>query len=185
MQLKFIDREIVYDGTQLRSHWIYETFSLKGNAIVAFVGGCHVDLNHLVDLEDVALKKPIFSERMLHWIVEYFDFDLEKMVLRQRLLVSLIQEEFLERLPECRIIRKGDDLFFKEYKLTVSIATASPVSVLIHTGVNISSQGTPVPTKGLDDFEINVCDFAKGVMSRFVEEMEGVLGARAKVSGVG
>lgn len=184
MQSKFIDKEIAYDGTQLRSHWIYETFGLKGNAIVSFMGECHVDLNHLVDLEDVALKKPIFSEKMLHWIVEYFEPDLEKMVLRQRLLVSQIQQEFLERIPDFRIIRKGDDLFLKEFKLTVSIATASPVSVLIHTGVNISSLKTPVPTKGLDDFGIDASDFAKRIIHRFVEEMEGVLWARAKVSGV-
>ena len=52
MQTQFIDQPIDYDGTQLRSHWIYETTGHLGESLVAFSGGCDVSIEHLVDLED-------------------------------------------------------------------------------------------------------------------------------------
>lgn len=182
MQSQFIEKEILYDGTQLKSHWILENFGLRGNALVSFVGPCDVKLDRMVDLEDVIQKKPIFSESMLHFIVEKFDADLEKMILCQRLLVSQIQQELFQR--GISVVRKGNDLFLDHFKLNVSIATASPVSTLIHTGINISSKNTPVPTKGLADFDLNPTAFAHSVMKRFVEEMEEIRWARCKVRGV-
>ncbi|MBI2339520.1 MAG: DUF366 family protein [Deltaproteobacteria bacterium] len=182
MQSKFLDRPIPYDGSQLKSHWIFQTTGLRGEAIVSFIGPCRVDLDKMVDLEDVIQKKTIFSESMLHFLVEHFDADLEKTVLRQRLLVSQIQQE----LADCQVaaVRKGNDLYLDHFKLNVSIATASPISTLIHTGINISSRNTPVPTKGLADFDLNPQAFARSVMNRYVEEMEGVKWARCKVRGV-
>lgn len=184
MRSSFVEQIVSYDGSQLESHWILKTAGIRGDAIVSFTGPAKVDLTHMVDLEDVIQKKPIFSENMLHFIVEHFDPDLEKMILRQRLLVSLIQHEWNECLQGERVVRSGDDLFLGENKLTVSIATRSPVSCLIHTGVNISSQNTPLPTKGLEDFDLNPQAFATSVMNRYVEEMEGVRWAGCKVRGV-
>lgn len=182
MQSQFIEKEILYDGTQLRSHWILENFGLRGNAVVSFIGSCNVKLERMVDLEDVMGGKPIFSEKMLHFIVENFDTDLEKMILYQRLLVSQIQQELAK--GNIFVVRKGNDLFSDHFKLNVSIAAASPVSTLIHTGINISSNNTPVPTKGLADFDLDPQVLARSVMKRFVEEMEGVRWARCKVRGV-
>ena len=107
------------------------------------------------------------------------------MIWRQRIFISLIQHELQETLPEGNmVVRKGDDLYLEHYKLTVSIATLSPVSVLMHTGINISSRNTPVPTMGLDDFKLNPVAFARSVMNRYAEEVEGVKWARSKVVGV-
>ncbi len=184
MQSQFIEKEITYDGTQLKSHWMYENFGLQGNSIVSFVGPCRVDLSHMVDLEDVLQKKPIFSEKMLHFIVEYFDHDLEKMILRQRLLICLMQEELMREVPDTVFVRKGNDLFVDHFKLSVSIATLSPVSTLIHTGINIISRNTPVPTQGLEDFGLNPVAFGWGLINRFIEEMKSVDWARCKVRGV-
>lgn len=184
MQIKFIDNEINYDGSQLRSHFLYETCDLKGDAIASFIGGADVNLSHMVDKEDVAAKSPIFSEKMLHFIVEHFDHDLEKTVLRQRLLMVLMQEELVESLPEEKIIRRGDDLFCRDGKLTVSIATLSPVSTLIHSGINIISRNTPVPTCGLEDLGLSPKAFAWAVMNRYIEEIREINWARCKVRGV-
>lgn len=184
MKSIFLEKIITYNGTQLCSHWILKNSELKGDAIVSFIGPCDVDLSHMVDLEDVLGKKPIYSESMLHFIAEHFECDLEKTILRQRLLITQIQEEYRGYVPSAFIIRKGNDLFIENFKLTVSIATTSPVSTLIHTGINISSRNTPVPTWGLKDDAIDPILFAKGVMKRYVEEMEGVRWARAKVRGV-
>jgi len=45
------DRQILYDGSQLTPHWIYNQFDIIGDAIVAFTGSCCVDLNKMVDIE--------------------------------------------------------------------------------------------------------------------------------------
>ena len=53
------DRAIAYDGRQLAPHWLYRKFDLMGNAAVAFVGPCQVELGEMVDIEDVKAKSPI------------------------------------------------------------------------------------------------------------------------------
>lgn len=173
-----------YRGTQLRSLWIEEVAQLKGDAIVAFIGGADVPVEHMVDLEDVARFAPIFSEEMLHFIVEHFDKDLEKMVLRQRLLIAIILEA-LKKFPQCsKIERSGNDLYDGKAKLSVSVATKSPVSCLIHTGINISSKNTPVLTKGLKDYDIDPKTLSQEIMKRYVKEMAEIEHAQTKVRSV-
>lgn len=181
MKLKWLDPIFLYDGTQLRSRWIEETAGLKGNVILGFCGKADVPIENMVDLEDVARNAPIYSEEMLHFIVEIFERDLEKMVLRQRLLMAVIEEE-LKKYPPCKNIRReGDDLYDGPSKLSVSIATSSPVSCLIHTGLNISSKNTPVLTKGLNDYDIDPKPLALTVMETFAREMKSIDHATTKV----
>lgn len=188
MQTKFVsEQSIKYDGLQLAPHWIYRNFGLMGHAVVAFRGECEVKLTEMVDLEDVRNNAPIYSKEMLHFIVEFFDTDLEKGVYRQRLLVTTIKES-LERRG-LKPMRSGDDIFLKRAdgtngKLSVSIATASPVSTLIHMGLNIISEGTPVPTVGLYDLGIvgaEVRDLALEIVGRYAEEVADIWQARCKV----
>ena len=91
-------KPLTYDGTQLKSKWIQDVSGLEGNVFVAFSGPADVPIENMVDLEDVARNAPIFSESMLHFIIEIFDKDLEKMVLRQRLLIAVIHETLLKFL---------------------------------------------------------------------------------------
>lgn len=185
IQTYFLEEEIKYTGEQLASHWIYRKTGQPGDAIAAFAGGCHVDLSHMVDLADVRDQKQIFSHRMLHFIVEHFDQrDLEKAVLRQRLLVCLLQALLEERLGK-KIARKGDDLFLDGKKLSVSIATVSAVSSLIHLGINIISKDTPLPTLGLEDLKIPPREFGLELMGRYRDEIESIHTARCKVRSVG
>lgn len=184
MKSLYLDQSIPYTGGELCSHWILNKAKLKGDAIVAFAGPCEVKIDKMVDLEDVIANEPIFSESMLHFIVEFFNTDLEKTILLQRLLVSNMENILRSFKKDLQVLRSGDDLYVDEKKLTVSIATASPVSTLIHTGINISSKNTPVPTLGLGDLAIEPKKFAITVMEKFVEEVEGVKWARAKVRGV-
>lgn len=177
----WLEQTILYDGTQLSSGWIEKTSGLSGNAIVTFCGGADVPIENMVDLEDVARNAPIYSEEMLHFIIEIFDKDLEKMVLRQRLLIAII-EAALKKYPQCRNIRReGDDLYDDRAKLSVSIATNSPVSCLIHTGLNILSQNTPVLTKGLNDYDIDPKPLALSVMVQFAKELASIHHAQTKV----
>lgn len=182
------DRHIVYDGHQLAPHWIYRTFDLLGDAAVGFIGPCHVDLTEMVDLEDVKASAPIYSPLMLHIIIEQFGCDLHQTVYRQRLLI-VTAKELLETQTDRQVTRRGDDLYVPQAdgapgKLSVSIATASITSTLIHTGFNIRTDGTPVPTVGLEELEIDPIAFGKELLARYSSEIEDIWNARCKVRAV-
>ncbi len=183
MKSHFSDKPLTYDGTQLRSHFAYNTFNILGDSIVSFIGPCDVKIDKLVDLEDVHNKQFIYSENMLHFIVEHFHRDLTLTIAWQRLLIDLIIQEMGEDSESLRLQRRGDDIYDDINKLSVSIATSSPVSCLIHTGINISSKNTPVQTKGLEDYNINPQALATGVINRYRAEIEDMKKARTKVRG--
>ena len=184
MKTLFIDEEIKYIGSQLVPHWIYKNFKIQGDAIVAFMGECDVKLSEMVDIEDVINNEPIYSKYMLSFISEQFHIGLVEGVLRQRLLMTCIKEE-LEKLG-FRVSRNGDDLFVNDKKLSVSIAAKSINSVLIHAGINILSDGAPIPVSGLaSDLGIkNIKEFALAVMNNYCDELEDIILAGTKVRGV-
>ncbi|MDD2234574.1 MAG: DUF366 family protein [Desulfitobacteriaceae bacterium] len=184
MKYIILKDKLDYDGSQLQSLFTFKNYGLMGDSIVVFRGKCSVRQAEMVDLEDVRAQEWIWSEDMLHFIIEHFELDLAKTILRQRLLISIIKEE-LETLGDKSLRRDGDDLFRKQEKLSVSISTLSPVSTLIHCGLNISSVNTPVPTVSLEDLGVfDVLDFGEKVASHYCGEMESVLLARCKVRGV-
>ena len=189
MQTRVIaDRDISYDGRQLAPHWIYRQFDLLGDAVVAFVGPCRVDLSEMVDLADVKAQAPIYSPRMLHCIAEFFGGDLHLTVYRQRLLI-VTAKELLEVETGRRVTRRGDDLYLDRAdgtpgKLSVSIATTSATSTLIHTGFNIATAGTPVATVGLDELGVAAPAFAAGLLARYAAEVADIWDARCKVRAV-
>lgn len=182
MKTMWIEKTICYDGTQLSSHWIYEQTGILDDAIVAFAGPADVPLAHMVDIEDVRRQAPIFSRSMVHFITEHFDADLPLAIARQRLQVAIAEEAIRRAAPE--VERRGDDLFVGEKKLSVSIATASPVSTLIHFALNIESEGTPVPTMGLREMGIDPRGLCETLLARYAEEIAEMERARAKVRAV-
>ncbi len=175
---------VTYTGRQLRSHWIFETFGLQGDAIVAFRGPCRVEPTAMVDLADVARGEAIEAAEMLHLIAEHFDRDLHRAVLRQRLLMCIIAERLASREGVPALRREGDDLFAAGRKLSVSIATVSPVSALIHVGINIDPTGAPVPAVGLAEWDVDPDWLAREVLEAYGAEMAGVDLATWKVRGV-
>lgn len=184
MKTYFHEETLKYDGTQLRSHFAYDNFNILGDSVVGFIGPCDVPTAHMVDLEDVHQNKFIYSESMLHFIAEHFTNDLPLVVAYQRLLIDLIIEEMHDSKDGLRLVRMGDDIFDSHFKLSVSIATKSPVSCLIHVGVNIVSTNTPVLTKGLLDYGLSPQATATGVLNRYRAEIESMKNACAKVRGV-
>ena len=184
MKTNLIEHEIKYEGWQLSPHWIYKNFKIQGDAIVAFVGECEVKLTEMVDIEDVINNEPIYSKSMLSFISEQFNVGLLEGVFRQRLLICTIKEALEKR--GYKITRSGDDLFFEDKKLTVSIATKSVNSILIHTGININSDGAPVKASGLAS-ELglsDIKDFAKEIMNKYSQEIDDIILASTKVRGV-
>jgi hypothetical protein len=176
------DKILTYDGSQLASLWGYKTFRLQGDSIIAFLGPCEVQLTEMVDQEDVLDGAHIYSEKMVHFIIEHFDMDLEKAVTRQRLLMAIMRDVLASM--GASLERFGDDLYLGDKKASVSIATLSPVSSMIHAGVNISSKNTPVSTVGLADLSIDAVEFAQRVVEAYRKEICSIQSARCKVRGV-
>lgn len=187
MRTVFHSEQLAYTGHQLRSHWIYETFGVQGDAIVAFRGPCRVELSEMVDREDVLAGADIRAAEMLHLIAEHFDRDLTRAVLRQRLLICMVAERLARALAHTEmpsLRRAGDDLYVGERKLTVSIATASPVSTLIHVGINVDATGAPVAAVGLSECGIDVDELAEELLAAYADETEDIYLATCKVRGV-
>lgn len=183
MKTYFIEKETKYTGAELSPHWIYRNFNILGDAIVAFIGEVEVKLTEMVDIEDVINNEPIYSKKMLNFIIERFEVPLEQMVWTQRLFVSIIKETLESR--GAKVSRHGDDLFFDGRKLSVSIATKASTSCLIHTALNIIKEGAPVAASDLSELGIDdVEDFAREIMLRFKTETEDIKLAVCKVRGL-
>jgi hypothetical protein len=184
MKYHLVEKNITYTGEQLRSNFAYDQFGVIGDSIVAFCGPCDVQREWMVDIEDLKAGNSIYSESMLHFIVEYHDTDLEKNVLRQIILADIIKDALNENLGRAAIKRSHTDLYDGEAKLSVSVATLSPASSLIHFGINISSRNTPVETRGLDEYGIDPARFAESIMKSYVRDVEDTYRARCKVKWV-
>ena len=184
MQTLFIDKEIKYEGRELSPHWIYKNFNILGDAIVSFIGEVDVNITEMVDIEDVINNEPIYSKKMLNFIIEQYSVTLEEMVCLQRLFVSIIKDIIEEKTGK-KIKRSGDDLFFDNRKLSVSIATKSVTSCLIHTALNIIKEGAPIEASDLSEIGIkDYVQFSREVMSKYKNEVEDIKLATYKVRGV-
>ena len=181
MKWTWLDKKMKYDGTQLRSHFVFEKTGTLGDAIVSFAGPADVSIKNMVDLVDVRNNDPIFSKEMLHFIVESFGEKLELGIAKQRLLVAIAVDTLKSMNAGSHIKRSGNDIYDGDKKVSVSIAAISPVSTCIHFAINIISEGTPVPTKGLNDYGIDPKKFALKVMKEFCDEMMSMKEARCKV----
>lgn len=185
MQEYFVRETIAYDGTQLSSHWAYRNFGIQGDSVIFFRGPCRVELTEMVDLKDVRNNAPIYSTDMLHFIIEHFDLDLEKTIVRQRLLIAALKD-IIAAKTSAALSRDGDDLFFHDRKLTVSIATLTPVSTMIHTGVNVTGKDAPVPAVGLAEIGFGAGEIeavGKLLCRAYIKEYQEIKMARCKVRG--
>lgn len=187
MKSKFIEEEIKYIGSQLAPHWIYKNFGILGDAIVSFIGEMDVKISEMVDIEDVLTDSPIYSKKMVSFILEHFEMGLSEAVTRQRLLICIIIEELQKALDyKIKIRRSGDDIYIEDKKLSVSIATKSMTSSLIHIGLNINSEGAPIKACGLEN-DLGLTDienFARKIMDKYIDENAEIRDAVCKVRGV-
>ncbi len=181
----WLERQIAYDGSQLRAHWILAETGIAGDAMVAFLGACRVTQDEMADLAD--LDGPgIASDQMLHFVWECFtETGLLLAVHRQRLLSATALEVLRALAPTAAARREGDDIYVGEGKLSISIATASPVSSLIHFALNVTRTGAPVRVACLEELSIDSRRFAAELLSRTVSEQQSIAVARSKVRAKG
>jgi hypothetical protein len=183
MHTRWLRHRLAYDGSQLRPHWILRATGLAGDALVAFRGPCHVAPAEIADLADRD-GPGIAGADMVHFVWEAFDDgDLVRAVLRQRLLAGRARETLQRLSPRraARLVRDGDDLWLGRRKLSISVATRSMVSSLIHFAVNVGRAGAPVPICGLDDLAVPAARFARELLARTAREEASIAAARAKV----
>ena len=176
-----LEREFDYDGSQLSPHWIYRQTGIVGDAVVAFTGGCRVEPSRMVDVRDASARKGIVARRMLHFLAEHFGAGLFEGLLLQRMLVVCCLEALMAR-GVGGLLRRGDDLYVGAGKLSVSVASVSPVSALIHLGLNIDKEGSPVQAVSLTEIGVDPTSLAKDVLERYTGEIEGLLEAASTVS---
>ena len=185
MRTRLLEDSLCYTGAQLRSGWIQETTGLEGDAAVAFLGPCEVAREHMVDRADLEAGAEIRSPNMLHMIVEHSGLGLGHITDRQRLLIALAGEIINAHLGEALIRRDGDDLYLGDRKLSVSVATTSPESGLIHAGFNVRGEGAPVPAIGVEELGMEPREFAKKLLAAYADEIESARKASLKVKRVG
>jgi hypothetical protein len=172
-----------YDGRQLRSLFAYLEHKILGDSCVAWQGPCSVGFDHMVDGEDLLAKAEIAGSDMVHFIIEIFDQNLMSGVLLQRLFASIISDVLTEISPvkDLHLSRSGDDLYYKKRKLSISIATRSPVSTMLHFAVNVSNEGTPVETACLKDLKVDPKRFADKCLAALRSEYMDCIVATRKV----
>ncbi len=174
-------RPRAYDGRALSSHFALRELGVAGDSIVAFVGPCRVPLSRMVDLIDAREGKPIRAARMLHFIAEHFEDSLDLAILRQHLFSATVAEEVRRAAgPGAAVERRGNDLFVGRRKLTVSIAAKSPVSTLLHVGVNVDPAGAPVPAVGLKELGVEAEPLARRLLGLYALECAIAARSRAK-----
>jgi len=194
---RILDRDIPYTGAELRSGWAAEITGLAGDAAAAFIGPCDVRPEYMVDRVDLEAGARIASPRMLHIIIEHPGLDLNNVTLRQRLLMAIAGEIINTHLGEPLLRRNGDDLYLRDRKLSISVATvatlrsnaplrstSSPTSGLIHSGFNLRGEGAPVPAIGLEELGLEPRQFAGQLLSAYAKEIESVREASSKVKPV-
>lgn len=185
MKKLWINDVFNYDGSQLSPLFAYLNFGLLGDSIVSWRGPCQIPWNHMIDGEDLRVQSPIEGSDMVHFIIEKFNCELFSAVGLQRLMASIvmnhIQINIFQNGKKELLIRDGDDIYLKDKKLSISVATLSRTSALIHFAVNISNEGTPVETCSLNDFSIKPVEFAQSIMTDFCNEVTSMVEATQKV----
>ena len=142
MRYEKIKDKMVYNGSQIKPFWALQKLKLKGSSIISWIGPMDIVPDELIDFEDAGHE--IKSDEMIHFIIEHFDVqpaDIKTCYHRQRIFVMLVKDKLFELGIET--LRKGDDIYFKGGKLSVSIATCSNSSMKVHFGMNITGKGTP------------------------------------------
>jgi hypothetical protein len=181
---RILPDKIKYDGSQIAPLWAYN-MGIKGDSMVIFHGQMDVTFDNMKDLEDKKSGKTIQGDDLIHIIVERFDSpaSMRLAYYMQRLLIVCIRDVLMRQ--GIQTTRFGDDLFFDDGKLTVSIATAGVTSEKIHCGMNITIEGTPsgVRTAALE--QLGITDWkplAREIAETYINEIEDIEGDIVKTT---
>ncbi len=139
----------------------------------------------MIDIQDIIREKDlaeilISGDDCIHFIIEMFDDQPANLkVAYHRLhLLAFIVQKIIEEEYKISLEKKGTDLYYKDKKLNVAIATSSNSSSKIHFGINIVSTGVPAYVKavGLYDIneKINLEKLAERIGKEFIAEISAI-----------
>ncbi len=188
LQTHWCPKAITYSGKELRPHFLLSQFKLRGSAVGSFLGPCKVETKELVDWEDRMEGDCIEAASMIHFLGEFFGPSLTEAVLIQRRLVTLLKEVLEDSLDDsfrgkgC-LKQSGNDLYWvsghepaERKKLSVSIVASTPVSQLLHLGVNWDAAGAPVAAFGIAElcgYALGDLDSARYLSERLMKSLQG------------
>ncbi|MFX0093490.1 MAG: DUF366 family protein [Candidatus Hodarchaeota archaeon] len=187
MQVIVLEQNVTYDGSQIQSLWAFRDHNITGSSIIVFRGAMRVPKSEMIDLKDIKREEHlgeylITADDALNFIIEHFEDqppNLRLMYFRLRVLVLCTLETLQKRTKE-KILRKGTDLFFKDGKLNVGIASTSSISGKIHLALNISNTGVPAYVKIASFKDLGIEDdplaLGKELAERYVTELEAIEG---------
>lgn len=185
MKTFWCEREFEYDGSQLRPLFSYSEFGIEGDSVVAWIGGCDIPSENIVDAQDHRDQSEIRGKRMLHFIIETFHINIIGLVCLQRLVASMAKDLIATNAQKASspisIRREGDDLFVDSRKLSISVASVSSISGLIHFALNVTNEGTPVPTCSLNDLGLEPKSFASDLLRMIAVEYSSIVSASQTV----
>ncbi len=184
MRTLFLNHKSKYTGEQLKPLTNYLLHGLLGNSAVTWLGPCAVSTEHMIDGEDLRAKEIIAADEMVHFVIELFDVSLKAGVCLQRLMAEMVKSYLQNKSTSAaaqKLMRKGDDLYFDNKKLNISIATQSANSCLIHFAVNVKPSGAPVPILCLEELGVAPDVFAKDMLGLLQHEIIDILEASQKV----
>jgi hypothetical protein len=187
MEIFVVPEALCYDGSQIYPLWAYETLGVRGDSIVVFQGPMNITAPHMRDAEDMREGKSIAGDSLVHFIVERFNSpaSMRLAYYMQRLLIICIKDKLLKH--DIKAVRRGDDLFVDEHKLTVSIATCGISSEKIHCGINITTAGVPEDVNAIGLTKLGIGDpmgFAREIAMNFSMEIDDIERDIAKTKGI-
>ncbi len=171
MAFKFLEEKRTLSGDEMFPHWALRNFGLLGDSIVSFIGDFKVPPERWIDIDSIMHGNNFPDTEMLHFVIEHFGSSLQETVLRQSLLVSILEEKLLHRIKsnDHQLTRLGDDLFDSENRLSITAVGSTLVSTKIHIGVFTKSPGKNY--HGLEDYGVIPEELSEVVVCQYCAEM--------------
>jgi len=171
MTYRFLPEKRRLTGEEMLPHWALRNFRLAGDTMVSFIGEFKVPPERWIDLNSIMHESSLPDKEMLHFVVEHFGCPLQEAVLRQYVLISILEEKLLHRIKVNghRLTRLGDDLFDGEKRLSITAAGSTLVSAKIHVGVFTKTPG--IGFFGIEDYGVIPEELAEVVMCQYGAEM--------------
>jgi hypothetical protein len=171
MAFKFLPEKRALSGDEMLPHWALRNFDMVGDSIVSFVGDFKVPPERWVDISGIMRGGVFPNSEMMHIVVEHFGCALPEAVLRQYVLVSILQEKLLHRIKTNghNLTRLGDDLFDGDKRLSITAVGSTLVSAKIHIGVFTESPG--MGYFGLTEYGVDPKELAEVVVCQYCAEM--------------
>ncbi|MCK5832350.1 DUF366 family protein [bacterium] len=172
MKFKILSTPRDLTGEEMAPHWAYRNFGLLGDSIVALRGNFNVPSEKWMDIEAIIHCRDVYQADMLHFVIEHFQSSIREMMMRQYILLSIVEEKLLHRMEETenRLVRLGDDLFDGENRLTVTSANVTPVSAKFYLGIYLDSEANN-GIRGLKSYNVKALEFAELVINQYRAEM--------------